>query len=128
MPQKNVELILLKQISNYLEISCLILDPLGNLIFCNEAAEKLLNFRFSEQIDADEWKLRFTPRNRHNKPLEEVKNPFYTSNILRRMGHGIFYIKSGNNNLIHIEMITIPIINQFDIFNGVIAFFQDAEQ
>ena len=42
MPQKDIELILMRQLANYLAVPILVVDSAGTLLFYNEPAEVLL--------------------------------------------------------------------------------------
>ena len=47
MAQKDVEVILMRQLASYLAVPIFLVDPAGNLIFYNEPAERLLGRRFT---------------------------------------------------------------------------------
>ena len=45
MPQKDIELILMRQLANYLAVPILVVDSAGTLLFYHEPAEGLLGRR-----------------------------------------------------------------------------------
>ena len=57
MPQREVELILVRQLASYLTMPMLVTDTAGALIYLNEPAEALLGRRFDEAADLPlgEW-------------------------------------------------------------------------
>ena len=48
MPQKAVEIILMRQLASYLAMPIMLFDPTGNLLFYTEPAEAILGRRFDE--------------------------------------------------------------------------------
>ena len=63
MAQKEIEMILTRQLASYLAMPIFIVDPNGNLVFYNEPAEVILGRHFDEtgEMPAAEWARIFTP-------------------------------------------------------------------
>ena len=63
MPQREIELILIRQLADYLATPMFVVDPRGDLIFYNEPAEVLLGRPFDETkgMTFDEWSVVFDP-------------------------------------------------------------------
>lgn len=127
MPQKPVEVILLRQLVDYLMQPVFILDPNENLIFCNNSAGKMIGFNFSEtgEIPADEWATIFIPQNEDGAPIQKEKLPFYISTTTLRNAYDKFFVRNLQNQIKYIEVFTFPIINHIQNFLGTVVFFQD---
>src|SRR6267378_4310834 len=67
MAQREVELILVRQLASYLTIPIFVVDPKGTLIFFNEPAEGFLGRRFdeTEELSLEEWTSIVAPTNRY---------------------------------------------------------------
>ena len=63
MSQKEIEVILTRQLASYLAMPIFIVDPSGTLLFYNEPAETILGRRFEEsgEMPMDVWSTVFTP-------------------------------------------------------------------
>lgn len=125
--QKSIELILLRQFSSYLGIPTFIIDTHGNLIFCNEKAENLLGFRFSEtgEMPEEEWYTIFTPQDENGQTLPKESLLLHAAYSESRIAHNTFYIRSLDNVLLHIRIVTMPIINLIEDLYGAVSFFQE---
>src|SRR5579871_4871504 len=101
MAQKSIELILLRQISDYLALPVFIVDPAGNLIFCNQAAESVLRFRFSEvgEMPAKEWSVIYAPEDKEGKPLDAEKLPTAHALLHQIPAHGKHFIRTIQNKV-----------------------------
>ena len=57
MPQRAVEIILMRQLASYLAMPIMLFDPDGNLLYYNEPAEAILGRRFDEtgEMSLEEW-------------------------------------------------------------------------
>ena len=75
--QKEIELILARQLASYLAMPIFIVDPLGNLIYYNEPAEMILGRRFEEtgEMPVEEWSTLFQPTDESGKPLAPKSLP-----------------------------------------------------
>jgi PAS domain-containing protein len=63
MAQREIEVIMLRQLASYLAMPIFIVDPRGSLDFYNEAVEIILGKRFEEtgEMSAEEWSTAFQP-------------------------------------------------------------------
>ena len=66
MRQREIEVILTRQLASYLALPIFIVDEDGTLIFYNEPAEAILGQRFEEtgEMPADEWAQAYTDHGR----------------------------------------------------------------
>lgn len=77
MAQREIEVILARQLSNYLALPVFLADPEGNLIFYNEPAERILGRRFEEtgELPASEWSVQFHPTDPEGNPMPPEELP-----------------------------------------------------
>ncbi len=61
MSQKEIEVILARQLAEYLVMPIFIVNPAGDLLFYNESAEDILGKRYDETgpMPASEWSTIF---------------------------------------------------------------------
>src|SRR5262245_32254189 len=57
VPQRAVEIILMRQLASYLAMPIMLFDPDGNLLYYNEPAEAIVGQRFEEtgELSLEEW-------------------------------------------------------------------------
>lgn len=112
MPYKPIELILLRQLSTYLEMPIFIVDPVGTLLFYNEAAEQILGQRFDETGEVSKEALAkvFTPtyENGTAMPVDEV--PVFKAILTERPSHGTLWIAGADGVRRGIEASGFPLI------------------
>ncbi len=77
MPQRDVGLILMRQLASGLAVPTLIADDAGEWLFFNEPAERLLGQRFDEigVIDTEEGNRAFDIRDEHGNDLPDEQVP-----------------------------------------------------
>ena len=77
MPQRPVELILARQLAMSLSTAVFLVDPEGELLFSNEASERLLGLRFGEGDVADlsERTRGLMPRDEDGAPIAATDMP-----------------------------------------------------
>ena len=128
MSQKEIEIILTRQLASYLTMPILIVDSQGTLLFYNEPAELILGIRFEEtgEISADEWlnKLAFTDK--QGKPLARERRPLLVALTERRPIHRDIWLQ-GRHRRRHIEVTAFPLISQAGRHIGAVAIFWEVE-
>lgn len=125
MSQKEIEVILTRQLASYLALPIFIVDPQGTLVFYNEPAEAILGLRFDEtgEMAAAEWGTVFTPIDGAGSPLPPDTLPLTIALRERRSAHGDFYIRGLDLVLRHIEVTAFPLIGQAERDLGAVALF-----
>lgn len=130
MTSKEIEIILTRQLANYLTIPIFIVDPDGELLYYNESAEEILGRPFQEtgKMTKEEWATKFKFINELGTPIEPEDNPLVKALFQRRPIHQKVGI-TGLNNVPHmIEVTCFPIIGQANRFLGAIAYFWEANE
>src|SRR5262245_22935189 len=77
MAQREIEMILIRQLASYLAMPMFIVDADGTLVFYNEPAEVLLGKRFDEtgEMPAAEWTTVWVPSDEDGNPIPPVDVP-----------------------------------------------------
>lgn len=125
MSQKEIEVILARQLADYLATPIFLVDPEGTLIFYNEPAEKILGRRFGEtgEMRAGVWSTLFEPVDEDGKALAPGDLPLVVALTKRQPAHRVFWIRGLDRVLRHIEVTAFPLVGQADRHLGAIAIF-----
>lgn len=125
MSQKEIEVILARQLVSYLALPVFIVDPQGTLLFYNEPAESVLGRRFEEtgEMRIGEWSTIFKPTDEHGRPIKPDSLPLVIALSERQPAHGRFWIRGLDGVPRHIEVTALPIIGQAERYLGAIAIF-----
>jgi PAS domain-containing protein len=125
MASYEIEIILNRQLADCLSLPVFITDPNGDLIFYNEAAEKILGKRFEEtgEMPKEIWSTVFKPLDDDGKQLPPEELP-----LVRTLKDVYPYHKSmrieGLNGAVHdISVTSYPIISRSGNFLGAVAIF-----
>jgi PAS domain-containing protein len=130
MTQREVELILVRQLASYLTIPIFVVDSKGTLIFFNEPAEAFLARRFeeTEELTLEEWTALIDPSNEDGSPLRQDQRPILTSLEDQRPAHAKIWIRSlAGGERREIEVTTFPIVGQAGRDLGAVALFWGVE-
>src|SRR5689334_1189203 len=114
MSQKEIEVILTRQLATYLAMPIFVVDPDGTLIFYNEPAEAILACRFEETgaLPLDEWSQLFMATDEQGAPLPAEERPLLSAVSKRQPYHRSFWIRGLDGVLRHIEVTAFPLIGQ----------------
>lgn len=129
MQQPEIEMILMRQLASCLGMPTLIVDPNGDLLFFNEAAELILGRRFEETgtIRRGEWSSLFQPTNDDGSPVPREEQPLYIATEQRRPVHRRSWIRSLDGTLRRIEGITFPMLASENRCLGATGIFWEVE-
>lgn len=130
MSQKEIEVILARQLASYLITPIFIVDPQGNLMFYNEPAEKILGRRYEEtgEMRVEEWSTLFKPFDEQGHPLAPDDLPLVVALNQHRPVHRSFWIHGLDGVQRKIEVAAFPLIGQAQRFLGAIAIFWQVEE
>ena len=120
-----IEIILTRQLAEYLSVPLFLVDPKGDLLFYNEPAEAILGRRFEETggMPAAEWSSCFTPVDDRGLEIAPADLPLMTTLATRLPAHNRFHIKGHDGVSRHIEVTAIPIDGLQGRFLGAAALF-----
>ena len=125
MSQKEIELILMRQLASYLAMPVFLVDADGTLIYYNDPAERLLGRRFDEtgEMPVQEWSTAFTPVDEAGAPLPPDALPLVIALSEGRPAHRRFGIRGLDNAVRQIEVTAFPLLGQGDRHLGAVALF-----
>ena len=125
MAQREIEVILTRQLASYLAMPIFIVDGAGTLVFYNESAESILGQRFEEtgEMPAAEWSSRFRIVGDDGTPIPPERLPLMIALQEKRPAHTLFWILGLDNVRRHIETTAIPLIGQAGRYLGALAIF-----
>jgi PAS domain-containing protein len=130
MPQKAVEIILMRQLASYLAVPIFLVDPAGRLLFFNEPAEALLGRRYDEtgEMPVEEWSTVFAPRDEAGARLPADALPLVIALRKRQAAHRTFWIRGLDGVERKIAATALPLEGQGGRHLGAVAFFWEQEQ
>lgn len=125
MPAQPLELILARQFGDSLSMPFFLVDPEGNLLFYNEAAEGILGLRFTDTggMRVEEWATMFRPTNLDGNPLPPEDLPLVRTLNTRQPAHGSFQIDNIKGERVTITVTSFPLEGRPNRYLGAIAMF-----
>ena len=125
MTQKQIEIILMRQLASYLALPIFIVDPQGNLIFFNEPAEALLGRTFDEagEMPMSEWSTIFEQSDEHGNPLLPDELPLVKALKTRRPASRALRIMGLDGVPRRLEVTAYPLEGQGGRLLGAAALF-----
>jgi PAS domain-containing protein len=128
MAQKEVELILARQLASYLATPIFLVDPAGTLLYYNEPAELILGRRFQEtgEMTVEAWATIFTPTDEQGRALQPGDLPLVIALAERRPVFRDFWIRGLDNAAHHIFVTAFPLVGQTGQSVGAVAIFWEA--
>lgn len=129
MVNHEIEVILTRQLASYLTMPILIVDPEGDLVYFNEAAEAILGRRFDETgtIRRGEWSAIFQPMNDDGTPLKREDQPLFIATQHRKPSHRSSWIRGLDGVMRRIEGVAFPLLGQSGRFLGAAGVFWEAK-
>ena len=127
--QKEIELILARQLASYLTLPIFLVDPQGNLIYYNEPAEGILGRRFEEtgEMPVEIWSTLFKPTDETGKPLVPESLPLVIALTQHRPAHREMWIHGLDEVRRLIEVTAFPINGQAERYLGALAMFWEVK-
>jgi PAS domain-containing protein len=130
MAQRDVGLILMRQLASGLAVPTLIADEVGDFLFFNEAAERLLGQRFDELGEASPYeRIRsFALRDEEGNPVSPEQAPLIVAMRELRPVHRRV-IGRGFDGVDHnIEITSFPLLGAGGHLIGGVAMFWERKQ
>jgi PAS domain-containing protein len=122
-------MILCRHFASHLQTPVFLVDPEGNLLYYNEAAEVILGRRFAETgaMSAAEWSTAFYITDADGVPMDPSEIPLAVAIAEQRPANKRFWIVGLDNEQRHIETTALPLIGQSNQFLGAVAFFWELD-
>ena len=130
MSQQEIEIILTRHWASHLTTPIFLVDPQGDLLYYNEAAEYILGRRFAEtgRMGAAEWSVIFKFTDDDNVPLRREENPLTIAITECRPIHRKLWLVGLDKVRRHISTTCVPLIGQSNRFMGAVALFWEMEE
>ena len=129
MNQQEIEIILSRHWASHLTTPVFLVDPEGNLLYYNEAAEQILGRRFAEtgKMGAEEWSTAFKITDDDGALLEPEELPLNIALNQCRPAHKCFWLTGLDNVKRHVETTCFPLLGQHDRFLGALSLFWELD-
>lgn len=126
MAYQEIEIILSRQLAEYLSVPVFIVDPEGNLIFYNAPAEMILGKKFGDTgpMTVNEWSQMFFPEYDDGRPFPPEELPLIKTLKEKNLFHGQFWISNLNHVRHQISVSSFPIVSSSNRFLGGMAVFK----
>jgi len=120
-----IEVILARQVAGSLAVPILLVNPNGDLLYFNEAAETILGKRFDEtgELRRGQWSKAFLPENADGSPLPREEMPLFIATEYRRPAYQRGWIRGLDGVRREIEGIALPLIDSSDQLLGALGGF-----
>jgi PAS domain-containing protein len=128
-PQRNLLLIMARDFASRLATATFLVDPDGNLIYFNEAAEAVLGQAFVEgrSMPASEWSTTFRPQDAQGRPVPLGSLPLGVALTRQEPAHGSLRITGADGVDRMIEVTGVPLFAHAGQFVGAMAIFWEPE-
>jgi PAS domain-containing protein len=129
MAQREIEVILSRQLASYLSTPIFIVDQHGTLVFYNEPAERLLAQRFEEtgEMPAEEWAAAATVSDDHGERMPLERLPLMIALKEQRPVHGHVWITGQDGVRRRIATTSFPLIGQAGRHLGAMTIFWEVD-
>ncbi|WP_343853552.1 PAS domain-containing protein [Algoriphagus jejuensis] len=114
-----------RQFGDSLSMPFFLVDPEGNLLFYNEAAEGILGLRFTDTggMRVEEWATMFKPTDLEGNPLPPEDLPLVRTLSTKLPAHGSFNIDNLKGDRVKITVTSFPLVGRPNRYLGAIAMF-----
>jgi PAS domain-containing protein len=125
MAQREIEVILTRQLASCLTLPIFIVGPDGTLIFYNEPAEAILGHRFEEtgEMPAKEWSSVYRATDSADQPVPGERLPLMIALREHRPAHDVLWIRGRDQVRRRIATTAFPLIGQAGRHLGAVAIF-----
>lgn len=129
MPQRDIELILLRQLASYLAVPIWVADADGRLIFYNEPAESVLGRRFDEagEMTLQELSALFEIRGEDGEPIASEDIPLGIALLQHRPAHSRLQMRGLDGPWRTVDVTAFPVEGQGGRFLGAAVLFWEVE-
>jgi hypothetical protein len=120
-----IEIILTRQLAEYLSVPLLLVDSKGELLFYNEPAESILGRRFEDtgSMPPEEWSKSLAALDEQGRPLPPDDLPLMVTLASRMPAHRRLQLVDGEHASRAVEVTSIPIAGLHGEFLGAAAMF-----
>lgn len=125
--QKSLVLILARELAANIATPTLVTDPVGTMVYYNEAAEKLLgqSFRKSGELPADSWREMVSPSGVDGSEIPYEELPLVIALTDRRPSHRPVMITGFDGVKRKLAVTSFPLIGNGGRLAGAVTIFWD---
>ena len=122
---RDVELVLLKQLSSCLAIPMFVVGADGDLLFYNEPAEPLVGQRFEEsgELTLDEWGELLETTDESGRLLDTVERPIMGALQRQQPVHAHMFLRGMDGQRREVEGTAFPLIGEKGTLLGALGLF-----
>ena len=130
MPQRDIGLILMRQLADGLAVPMLLADERGDLLFFNEPAERLLGQRFDDvgELALEERSRIFSFRDAEDRPLAHDQTPLVVALRESRPVHRRVFMHGLDGADHEIEVTAFPLVGGGGHLIGGVAMFWERKK
>ena len=128
--QQHLILIVARAFASRLATAVFLVDPEGNAVYFNEAAERLLGRPFVEGhgMPAGIWSTQFAPEDARGEPIPLEELPLGIALGKRVPAHRSFEIRGLDGRVRHVAVTAFPLFAHTEKFVGAMAIFWDSAE
>ena len=128
MQQKDIVLILARDLAEHLSSAVFLVDHEGTLVYFNEGAAAILGKSFADagEMRVEEWSSAFFPEDFDGRPIEPRRQPLVIALDEREPAHMAFRIRGADGAVRTIAVTAIPLFARQEDFVGAAAVFWEA--
>lgn len=125
MPQRDLVLILAKDLADKLASAAFVVDREGTLVYFNERCSEILGRTFAEigEMKMEEWSTRFSPTTPQGSPIPPEDLALVRAIDEHEPAHEKIRIQSADGTNRHIAVTAVPLFSRNDEFVGAMAVF-----
>jgi len=130
MPQRDIGLILMRQLADGLAVPMLLADNHGDLLFFNESAERLLGQRFDDvgELVLEDRQRIFSFRDSDGNALPDEQAPLVVALREHRPVHRRVYMRGLDGRDHEIEVTAFPLLGGGGHLIGGVAMFWERKK
>jgi PAS domain S-box-containing protein len=125
MPQKDLVLILARDLADKLASAAFVVDRDGTLVYFNERCSEILGKTFAEvgEMKMDEWSVTFSPTTLEGKPIPPEDVPLVRAINEQVPTHQTLRVTAADGTIRPIAVTALPFFSRRDEFVGGMAVF-----
>jgi PAS domain-containing protein len=129
MPQKDLVLILARDLADKLASAAFVVDRDGTLVYFNERCSEILGRTFAEvgEMKMDEWSTRFSPTTLEGSPIPPEDLALVRAINEHVPAHEKIRVQGADGGARRIAVTALPFFARSDEFVGAMAVFWEHE-
>jgi PAS domain S-box-containing protein len=129
MRQKNLVLILARDLADKLASPVFVVDHEGTLVYFNAACEEILGTTFAEagEMQMSEWAGAYPASDLEDRPLSASELPLVRALREQRPAHLTLRVRTADDQVRHVAVTALPLFAEAgDLVGGMAVFWEHA--